>query len=635
MRIHTTPIRHVVIIAILLMMTPALWAQNENKTYSRAKGKEKMADRYFARGDYNRAMKYYEKANDKLPQGVNQKRSLELKMARLYNLLQQSEQAVKYYQSVHDSADTLLTVNDVCFFVDALRRLHMSQQAEIVARSYAFTAPYSRNQRYLNTLHSLSNQRHYYGRGEADYSVRMLDISGPLPEYWIGEFNGKPFYAASLSPIQDPLKVYYHRTQYFNLDGNEQYEQYLSIPREMQSGPMAFAENRRLIVASGMSYRNNDKIGDPGQEKGLFVTQLYYSFNDTRRDGWSVFKPLFGDQSGFSYAHPTFFNDGQSLMFSSDRPGGYGGMDLYMTHWDEGAQKWGEPINLGPYVNTEGDEIYPRIDEGVLYFSSNGLEGFGGYDIYRVSFGHNIILPGSLFHFPYPVNTTHNDFGVYFNDKAGYFVSDRRGVKGKDDIYLFDHNISALNSSSAVGVSAEYSAMRGNLNQIEGMLSANTQTFGKDIPVTSTYTIPKEGDIVLSVFFDFNKYTLDDESIAKLDDLLQNPGVSELSEIVAVGYGDEFGSPIYNKKLSERRAKTVEEFLVNNGITPKVSVEGRGQIRLTAQEYLDELRNSGKSITAPANGEMRNTKNFNYLSFEERVALNRKLRRVDITVKSK
>lgn len=632
MRIYTILVRRVVVITLLLVMTPSLWAQAENKTYRRAKGIEAKADRCFIRGDYQRAMKYYERANDKLPQGVDQKLSLSLKMARLYKLLQQSEEVVKYYQIVHDSADTLLSVNDVCFFVDALRQIDMNQQAEIVARRYAFTAQYSRNQRYLNTLNSLSNQRHYYGRGDSDYSVRMLDISGELPEYWIGEFKGKQFYAASHSRIQDPLKVFYHRTQYFNLDGEEQYEGFFSIPRELQSGPVAFAEDGKLMVATGMTYRHNDRIGDPSEEKGLYSTQLHYSFFDTKREGWSTFKLLFEDKSGASYAHPTFFNEGRSLMFSSNRAGGYGGMDLYMTNWDESEQAWGEPINLGPYVNTEGDEIYPRVDEGGLYFSSNGQEGFGGYDIYRVSFGHNIILPGSMCHFPYPINTTYNDFGIYFNEKAGYFISDRRG---KDDIYVFDSNISTLNSSSVVGVSAEYSAMQGNLNQITGMMKAsNTEIFEKDIIKTSSYVIPKPGDIMLSVFFDFNDYQLDTKSVEKLEELLQDPALDNVDEIVAIGYGDEFGSASYNKVLSERRARTVERFLVNKGFTPKVSFEGRGQIRLTAEEYMEELHNLGKNIPTPVNHEMRKT-NLTYLSFDDRVALNRKLRRVDIIVKSK
>lgn len=633
MKIHPF-LRLAILSALLLLVMPGLSAQPDDKNYARAKSIEAKADRSFIRGDYEKAMKTYEKANSKLPLTAMRKKALELKMARLYNLLQKSEKAIEYYSVVHHHADTMLTVNDACFYIDALRRMNRNQQAEVVARSYAFKTPYSRNQRYINTLNALGNQQYYYDKGSADYGVKMLEISGSLPEYWIGDFQGKPFYAASYSPIQDPLKVFYHRTQYFNLDGKEQYELFRSIPRELQSGPMSFSEDNKLMVATGISYRHKDKIGDPSVDNGLYSTQLYYSFYDVDRNGWSSFKPLFEYQEGYSYAHPTFFNNGKSLMFSSDRPGGLGGMDLYMVHWDPERQKWGEPINMGAPVNTEGDEIYPRIAGNILYFSSNGQEGFGGYDIYRVSFGYDLVLAGSLFHFPYPINTTNNDFGIYFNDRSGYFISDRRGIDGRDDIYTFDNTVSSLNSSSAIGVSAEYSAMKGDLNLITRLASSNTEIFEKELLITPAFTVPEEGELLLSVYFDFNQDQLDIQSIAKLQALLENPGFHEVREIAAIGYADEFGSDRYNKDLSARRAISVGRFLSDNGASPKISTEGRGKLRLTPDEYMEEYRNAGGKLPPEAGGEIENGSRH-FLSLQDRIALNRKLRRVDLIVKCK
>lgn len=146
---------------------------------------ERSADVNFVRGDFRRAMTLYRRAlaaiekkydNERLP--LEQRKALygdrnvlALKMARNYILLQDPENAVTYYEKVCAAADTLMTVNDVCFFVDALRRLGNNQQAEIAARNFAFRQPYSRNQRYINTLASLSNVQRYYGRGDADYRV--------------------------------------------------------------------------------------------------------------------------------------------------------------------------------------------------------------------------------------------------------------------------------------------------------------------------------------------------------------------------------------------------------------------------------------------------------------------------------
>lgn len=150
------------------------------------------------------------------------------------------------------------------------------------------------------------------------------------------------------------------------------------------------------MIATALVYRNTDRIISTDLDAGLFVNQLYYSRFDSVRGRWSDFQSLFEHQEGHSYGHPAFFNNGKSLIFSSDREGGYGGMDLYMTHWDEQKGNWGEPVNMGRAVNTEGDEIYPRVVGDALYFASNGMEGFGSYDIYRMSMVDDILVPGTL-----------------------------------------------------------------------------------------------------------------------------------------------------------------------------------------------------------------------------------------------
>lgn len=206
---------------------------------------ERSADLNFIKGNPQRAMAAYKRAYNRMNEmcsnerlNMEQRRKLfgdrsrlALKIARNYMLLQEPEQAVIYYKDVCDVNDTLLTVNDVCFYIDALRRLGDDQQAEIVARGFAFRQPYSNNQRYLNTLASLSDVQHYYGRGDADYRVNLLRLDTPLAEYWLGEWEGKPFYAVSRGRIQDPLKIYYHRTQFFSLYEGTVPEAFRLIPR--------------------------------------------------------------------------------------------------------------------------------------------------------------------------------------------------------------------------------------------------------------------------------------------------------------------------------------------------------------------------------------------------------------------
>ena len=606
---------------------------------------ERSADLNFIKGNPQRAMAAYKRAYNRMNEmcsnerlNMEQRRKLfgdrsrlALKIARNYMLLQEPEQAVIYYKDVCDVNDTLLTVNDVCFYIDALRRLGEDQQAEIVARGFAFRQPYSNNQRYLNTLASLSDVQHYYGRGDADYRVNLLRLDTPLAEYWLGEWEGKPFYAVSRGRIQDPLKIYYHRTQFFSLYEGTVPEAFRLIPRELQSGPVAFSPDGKTMVATALVYRRTDRIVSTDSDAGLFVNQLYYSRYDDVRKRWSDFLPLFANQEGSSYGHPAFYDDGRSLLFSSDRAGGYGGMDLYETHWDPQQQQWSDPVNMGSDVNTEGDEIYPRVVGDALYFASNGMEGFGGYDIYRMSFINDVLVPGTLFHYLFPVNTVYNDFGIFFDGTEGYFISDRRGAAGKDDIYSFDNTISPLSSESAIGVSAEYSAMVGNLNLISGLGNSNTESFETEVRQSLIYPLPSAGDLLVSVYFDFNSSGLSDEARENLRNVVETMGFNDLNAISVIGYADEFGTEKYNLKLSRQRAMTVAEFLSDQGAKPVLYPEGRGKQKVPVSDFIEALQK--KESRYPGLGHSEIKRSPMKLTFQEQIEVTRKARRVDVIVK--
>lgn len=588
---------------------------------------EPAADQAFIKGKYDKAMQMYQQVYKHIPGTDERKDRLALKMARMYVLVQQPEEAIRYYRSVYERVDTLMSVDDVCFFIDALRGSDQRQMAEVVARHYAFTRPYNRNQRYLNTLNSIANQQYYYQRGDADYAVEKLESSGPLPEYWIGEWEGVPFYAVSLSRMQDPRKICYHHTQFYSLRDHEP-KVFKDVPRELQSGPLALSPDGKMMISTRVTYRFNDRIVSPDDDKGMFVDQLFYSRYDPGRGGWSNFAPLFPPQEGVSYAHPVFFNEGRSLLFSSDRPGGFGGMDLYMCHWDEEAGSWGGMINLGPEVNTEGDEIYPRIIGNALFFSSNGQEGFGGYDVYRISFGKNIVMPGTLYHYPYPINTVYNDFGIFFDGEKGYFISDRSGAAGKDDIYSFNAAETPLSSKAAVGVSEEYSAMVGNLNLIKGLGGSNRSTQEKSIEETLVYILPETGELLISVYFDFNSYAVSPQSGKRLLQVMAKRGFRDVEEISVVGYADELGPKGYNLWLSEERARSVIRFFQKEGATMKFFPEGRGQLHISLEDYVVPADTLSLKLTEIQGIRMP-------LSREEKIKAYRKARRVDVIVKKK
>jgi len=151
-------------------------------------------------------------------------------------------------------------------------------------------------------------------------------------------------------------------------------------------------------------------------------------------DKWSEPIPFEYNNEDYNIAHPAISENGKTFFFSSDKPGGYGGMDLYYCFKTETG--WSSPINLGDNVNTPENEVFPSFKNGYLYFSSNGHVGYGSLDLYRVEESHHWEFVENL---KAPFNSPYDDFGISFeNGKSGYFSSNRPGGSGKDDIYRFE-----------------------------------------------------------------------------------------------------------------------------------------------------------------------------------------------------
>jgi len=172
-----------------------------------------------------------------------------------------------------------------------------------------------------------------------------------------------------------------------------------------------------------------------GDRKNGVINLKLYIADVTKKGKWINIRELPFNSNNYSCAHPSLSNDGLKLYFSSDMPGGFGNSDIYVVDVF-GEEDYGNPVNLGGYVNSKGRDNFPEINNGLLYFSSDRLGGLGGLDIYMVPSQDMFTKPTNT---GVPLNSEYDDFSFVINDKTrkGYFTSNRPQGKGGDDIYSF------------------------------------------------------------------------------------------------------------------------------------------------------------------------------------------------------
>jgi outer membrane protein OmpA-like peptidoglycan-associated protein len=198
------------------------------------------------------------------------------------------------------------------------------------------------------------------------------------------------------------------------------------------SGPVCFSADGNLMM---ITRSNHVKGKGATDDKGMIRLQIYSSAKGEKGWGLEVAMPF--NSTNYSCMHPSLSADGKTLYFASDMPGGEGGIDIWQSTWDGSA--WGTPVNVGDKINSIGDDVFPFItSENVLYYSSNGLPGLGGLDVYMSeksgtewSRGEN--LGGDI-------NSSQDDFGLSYipASKTGYFSSNRNDQGINDDIYFFE-----------------------------------------------------------------------------------------------------------------------------------------------------------------------------------------------------
>ena len=212
--------------------------------------------------------------------------------------------------------------------------------------------------------------------------------------------------------------------------GNGDFQEIEAFSRKINekgknTGPVTIAQNGESMIITRNSYE--------ASKKNTFNLQLFEL--KRKGDAWGRGEPLSFCKIDRNYMHPALSTTGDTLYFVSDKAGGQGGTDIFMTY--RTPKGWKSPINLGETVNTSGHEAFPFIhSDGTLYFSSKGHSGFGGFDIFKAVLKNGVY--SKVINLGTPINSPKDDTGfIMSNDKKeGYFASARK--EGNDDIYHFE-----------------------------------------------------------------------------------------------------------------------------------------------------------------------------------------------------
>lgn len=380
-----------------------------------------------------------------------------------------------------------------------------------------------------------------------------------------------------------------------------------SISTPINEGELSYSP----VTKTGYFCRCNDAVKGKDKKKPVLCYIMETNY-DEATSAWNTPKvvELPSPQTSDMW-HPAISTSGDKLYFVSKMEGSLGGNDIWVMQ--KNGSTWGAPVNLGATVNTDGDEMFPTATDSVLYFASDGHPGYGALDIFASTITNGTYnKPTNL---KQPFNSSADDFYLAYNaDRtSGYFTSNRVGGAGGDDIYTFfltPVNLTVKGRitdqdngqpiagvqvvlTTATGSDTAYTNANGdytfNLDKDKDYkinvltpgyfgdsrkLTTQGEKFSKEFSKAngnnydfSIKRIPKEEIKIEDIYYDYDSYNLRDESKPSLDKLVKLLEDTPGALVQINSHTDERGKFEYNLKLSENRAKSVVDYLVEKGIS--------------------------------------------------------------------
>jgi len=591
---------------ILALSFQVLTAQNDNT---------KKADQHFNRLEFVDAIKKYEKLVSKGKADAYVYRQLAIANTNISS----ASQAVKYYDMYFDSADNPSS-EDYFAYAQALMSNGQPAEAKAAYQKFANMSPsdsrakgFKSNPNFAQDLMDMA----------PNYEASPLELNSDLSDFGGYESNSYLYFVSSRNKSnrtygwnEQPTADIYKAE---NVGGTFKNEE--AVKGDVNT---KFNEGTIAVTSDGMTmyFTRNDYIDGDYETNESGIGQLKVYSAQFINNKWTNIKALPFTSSEYSVSHPALSPDNSTLYFSSNMDGGYGQSDIYMVSIkDDGT--FGDPQNLGPKVNTEGRESFPFLDEeGRLFFSSDGQLGLGGLDVfYTTNDSGSFSTPKNV---GAPVNSNMDDFAFsYFLSVDRGYVSSNRGDNPLDDNIYEIKLLKPLDETTIIVTvtNAETNAPLANAevlvyddedNQI-GSLNTNASGQAETVVISdmeydvqanlkdfesSSETVIAKGDKMMvnlalnpveeliverevsfsNIVFDFDKSTIRPEAAFVLDEVVETMKKYEDIMVKIESYTDSRGPESYNLTLSEARAKSTMQYLVDKGIdSSRLTTEGMGE----------------------------------------------------------
>jgi len=378
----------------------------------------------------------YAKAIETLIEAGDSSINTQRKLADSYIKIHDFQNAEEAYTSIVNSDSA--TSEDAYTYASILEENKKYTQADTWMEKFVSMMPqdkraiaYQKNKAAYNQL----------SKDKGQFKIKNLEINSAQEDFAPVFYKDKVLFASSREGVKPIRRKWnWNKLQFLDIyQANKADDYELSMANRFQGrkfnkkyheGPVAFNKEETKMWFTRNNYQGKSTDG---------VIKLQIWSSEINEDGkWSKPEAFPLNSNEYSVGHATISADGKWMYFASDMPGGLGGVDLYKIEIKEDGT-YGEAINLGDKINTEGNEMFPTIHkDGMLFFASDGLAGLGGLDVFvaQIKDGDSI---GEVMNLGAPINSNTDDFAFILDNsaKGGYFSSNREGGKGDDDIYSF------------------------------------------------------------------------------------------------------------------------------------------------------------------------------------------------------